>query len=474
MTTSFKNLLTIVLYFTSFVVEGQQITFEKNYDFGYADVAYCVQQTPDSGFIAAGRQGIAPFYEKMVILKTDKYGNEQWNKIIGTSANSAWANYIVNCTNGGYAAVGYKYDANYRYDVFVVRLNILGDTLWTRHYGTTAFNEKGTCIKETSDKGFVISFIQSTPDTTGFLILDSIGNLILEKKYQLFDGAAFYNMNTLNDGGFIACGVAQSDNATQGIIMRTDSLGDSLWVKKFIGTNGAEFYETQQTSDNNIIIGGISGVVGQGYWGSYFLKLNLNGDTIWTKHNPLSESSNINSINQCSDGTYVAVGSIYHPISISNNNQNVYLIKLDANGSILWTKEFGDPIDDEGGYYVKQTNDGGFIITGVYESPVNFYLVKTDSLGNLTTAINEINSNFNFVLYPNPTQNNIYLTFDKEEDYTIKIFDIDGKLMLNTQISKSNATSINSIELTTFNNGAYFLNIQSQNLSLTKKIIKIN
>jgi hypothetical protein len=481
MTTYFKYLLTIVLYFTAMVVEGQQVTFEKNYDFGYADVAYCVQQTPDSGYIMAGRQGIAPFYEKMVIAKTDKYGIQQWSKILGSNANSAWANYVVNCTNGGYAAVGYKYDVNYRYDVFVVRLNNNGDTLWTRNYGTTAFNEKGTCIKETSDKGFVISFWDSNLQT-GFLKIDSLGNEVFWKKYNIYNNGYtnyFTNCNVLNDGGFIACGIAQvfingTTTATHGIIMRTDSLGDSLWVKKFIGTNAAEFYETQQTNDGNIIIGGIANVLAIGNWGGYILKLNLSGDTIWTKAYQLSETSNINSIHQCADGGYIAIGSIFNNVGTSNLNQNAYMVKLGANGNIQWTKEFGDPIEDEGGYYVRQTFDGGYIITGVYEPGVNLYLVKTDSLGNLTTSINEINNNLNYSIYPNPTQNNLYVSFTKEDDYFIKIFDVNGLLTYTSQILKSNATSTNVIDISSFNNGMYFLQIQSVNITHTKKIIKIN
>jgi hypothetical protein len=472
MTNIIKYTALFLLISLSCCTVAQQITFEKNYDFGYADVAYCVQQTPDSGFIAAGRQGIAPFYEKMVILKTDKYGNEQWNKIIGTGSNSAWANYIVNCTNGGYAAVGYQYDANYRYDVFLVRLDNNGDTLWTKHFGTTAFNEKGNCIKETVNKGFVISFIQSTPDTTGFLILDSIGNLILEKKYQLFDGAAFYNMNTLSDGGFIACGVAQSDNATHGIIIRTDSLGDSLWVKKFIGTNGAEFYETQQTTDNSIIIGGTSYTASLGQWNGYFIKLNLNGDTIWTKNYPIGVSSYIKSIHQCNDGSYIAVGSVFHfsPPNPSDGNQNIYLLKLDSLGDLIWTKEFGALAEDEGGYYVRQSYDSGYIVTGVLD-PGNFYLLKIDEGGNLSTGVQSfINNAFALKVYPNPTNDVLFISL-KPNLYNLLLTNNQGQILFQLDNFTNNSTSI---DLSLLPNGIYFLQIQSNNFTLTEKIIKIN
>ena len=468
MSLNLKYLPLFILIINSNFSSGQQITFEKNYDFGYADVAYCVQQTPDSGYIMAGRQGIAPFYEKMVIAKTDKYGIQQWSKILGSSTNSAWANYIVNCTNGGYAAVGYKYDVNYRYDVFVVRLNNNGDTLWTRHYGTTAFNERGTCIKETSDKGFVVSFTQE-PDTSGIIRMDSLGNSLWIKKYRLFNGSAFYNMNTMTDGGFIACGVAQATTGTQtathGIIMRTDSLGDSLWVKKFIGTNAAEFYETQQTDDGNIIIGGISGVLAIGNWGGYVLKLNMVGDTLWTKLLPLNEASNINSIHQCNDGGYITVGSVYRysPPNPFDGNQNVFLFKMDSLGNIEWTKEFGALGEDEGGYYVRQSYDSGYIVTGVLD-PGNFYLLKLNSSGDLSTGINTLTNDFVMKSYPNPT--NGLINIECETGYfDVLLSDYSGKKIMQS-FNNSNKTNI---DLSVLSNGITLLQSIQTILRLPKK-----
>jgi len=472
MTYNLKYLLIIVCFLYSFVALAQQVTFEKNYDFGYADVAYCVQQTPDSGYIMAGRQGIAPFYEKMVIAKTDQFGILQWQKIIGSSANSAWANYIVNCTDGGYAAVGYQYDLNYRYDVFVVRLDNNGDTLWTKHYGKTTMNERGNCIKELPNKNFIISFETDQPDSTGLLKIDSVGNKIWIKRYSLESGIRINHVSNLNNGNFISCGILLSASSIQyGFAMCTNNFGDTLWTRKYLGTNGAEFYETQQTNDGNIVIAGGNY---NDKWGGYYLKLNLDGDTIWTKKQSLNEIIEMKSINQCLDGGFIATGSIYNPLSISTYNQNAYLVKLDSSGNTEWTKEFGDPVEDEGGYYVRQTYDKGFIICGLYESPVNFYLVKTDSIGNLITNINEIKNKENYSIYPNPTQNKINLIFKNEAEYSISILTLNGQLIFKTQILEDEATSINSIDVSNFSNGIYFITILSNNFTVTKKIIKIN
>ena len=68
-----------------------------------------------------------------------------------------------------------------------------------------------------------------------------------------------------------------------------------------------------------------------------------------------------NSVQQTTDGGYIMTGSTY---SFGNNGQ-VYLIKTDANGNQEWAQTYGEVNDDEIGADVKQTSDGGYIITGL-------------------------------------------------------------------------------------------------------------
>jgi hypothetical protein len=79
-----KNLMLLLVAFfvCATMVNAQQVTFEKWYDYGFAEAGYCVQQTPDSGYIIAGRQGIWFFSAKMLFIKTDKYGNTEWTTLV--------------------------------------------------------------------------------------------------------------------------------------------------------------------------------------------------------------------------------------------------------------------------------------------------------------------------------------------------------------------------------------------------------
>lgn len=113
-----------------------------------------VQETLDGGFIAVGFTGIG-FEENIYIVKTDIEGNEEWS-IVYLSTSREYAECVRQTNDGGYAMVGETNSkGNGGKDMYLLKTDSYGDTLWTKTYGT-ASAEIGRSFWITSDNGFIL------------------------------------------------------------------------------------------------------------------------------------------------------------------------------------------------------------------------------------------------------------------------------------------------------------------------------
>jgi hypothetical protein len=95
------------------------------------------------------------------------------------------------------------------------------------------------------------------------------------------------------------------------------------------------------------------------------------------------------SLIQTSDGGYAIAGATK---SFGAGEWDVYVVKLNANGNLQWTKTIGGPKDDYGNSLI-QTSDGGYAIAGHIESfgagEWDVYVVKLDRNGDACCAISQ-------------------------------------------------------------------------------------
>jgi hypothetical protein len=137
------------------------------------------------------------------------------------------------------------------------------------------------------------------------------------------------------------------------------------------------------TLDGGFIIAGYTYSYGAGKSDVFLIKADQFGNVIWEKTYGSNNSDYGNSVIQTSDGGYIITGSTNN--DYSNKNKDLLLIKTDSEGTIDWIKTFGGSKDDEG-FSVYETIDNGFIITGYSKNESTnikeIYLIKTDYDGN--------------------------------------------------------------------------------------------
>ncbi|MBK5285220.1 MAG: T9SS type A sorting domain-containing protein [Bacteroidia bacterium] len=154
-----------------------------------------------------------------------------------------------------------------------------------------------------------------------------------------------------------------------------------MFQKTFGGIFNNHSASILQTNDSGFIMAGGWDVTGHSDVVPYLIRTNSAGDTLWTKiYGDSVFTGNARSIEQANDGGFVVTGVIKNPATGDNN---ILLMKIDGSGNVLWTKLTGVATFNDG-YCVKQTNDGGFIVSGISLNGGgynNICMVRTDSIG---------------------------------------------------------------------------------------------
>jgi type IX secretion system substrate protein len=386
---------TLPFFFTSYLLllsslSQAQITFQKTYGGINFDAGWSVQQTSDGGYIITGRTvDFGADTVNVYLIKTDIYGDTLWTKTFG-GANADYGQGVQQTSDGGFIIAGYSRSFAAGQDqVYLIKTDNNGNPLWTKTYGG-ANGDQAFAVQQTTDGGFIIAGYATSFGTGSmggdiYLIrTDPIGDTLWTKTYGGIYYESAYSVKQTSDSGFIIAGhnsLVMSGN-TEIYLVKTDANGNLLWTKTF----GGAFYDwarsVLQTSDGGYIITGYTLSFGAGIYDAYLIKTDSNGDSLWTKTYGGTNEDGSYSIQQTSDGGFIMAG---YTFSFGAGGSDVYLIKTDINGNLLWTKTFGGTSGDYG-FSMQQTTDGGYIIAGLTFSygagDGDVYLIKTDSMGN--------------------------------------------------------------------------------------------
>ena len=259
------------------------------------------------------------------------------------------------------------------------------DTLWTKTFGGGR-TEWGYSVRQTTDGGFIVAgttWSYGAGDCDIWLIkTDNQGNMLWNKTY----GGPFLEMGhsvqQTFDGGYVIAGVTESFGSgdCDFYLVKTDSAGGMQWARTYGGTASDVAFSVCQTADNGYILTGYTDSYGAGREDIYLVKVDANGDTAWTKTYGYESFDNGNDVIQTSDGGYVITGVIDSSIQ----GADIPLIKTDATGQVIWARQYGGRYGDVA-YAVKQTRDGGFIVAGWTDSygagKKDVFLIRTNSAG---------------------------------------------------------------------------------------------
>lgn len=483
---------------------------------------------------------------QLFISKIDAYGNFIWAKKIETSnvehaitVDSAGYVYMTGSFNGtvdfdpGDAV--FNLTANAFEDIFFLKLDPSGNFVWAKHiegkhrelklfigtdksgniYTTGRFNEKVDF--DPGPGKFEITPI-STNDIY-FLKLDALGNFIWAKNIgatswdeatqsmvvdadgNLFTVGSFWNIINFNPG---TGPVILTPNSWDFYILKLDSSGKFVWVKQF----GGQYYEFGNaiTLDltGNIYISGSQIIDGPCDYCSrgtdiLFAKLDLNGNFIWIKRIPSLTSRtgiiriNTNALTADANGNIYATGyfggSVYFQTDISKRfdfksaGLDIFILKLDTLGNLLWAKAMGG-VSDDFGKSISLDASGNVYLSGEFGNKADLdpdsgvcNVTSTGSTGVFVYKYGfapapKINVNAKPIIsiYPNPGKNIFSVSIS---NYTnckrLEVYNNLGEIIY----SQTEVNAVNRIDLTVQSNGLYFIRaFDNLNKITSAKIIK--
>ena len=491
--------------------QAPAVDWAKLYGGTSNDVAKCVRQTNDGGYIVAGlvtssdgdvtgNSGSADYW----VAKLDNAGLMQWQKTYGgTGYDDATA--IEQTSDGGYIIAGSSSSNDVNVtgghgsdDYWIVKINSVGLIEWQKTFGGSNYDNP-FAVRQTSEGGYVIAGrskstngdITNNHGGEDFWVLKINNFGLLEWQKALggqYDDAAF-DIKQVSDGGYIIVGDSYSTNGNvtenlgqqDGWIVKLNANGLILWQKSIGGSLYDSAREIVQTNDGGYVVAGFSSSnflgadANRGANDAWLCRLDGNGTILWQQSYGGIGGDYGYAIRQTADNAFVLAGNTQSTDGDMIDNHGGYdawILKINYSGILQWQKQLGGS-DNEWATSIILTYDQRIVACGYSGSSSvdaeqnhglsDFFIFKLLS-DNLAVA----NYNKGFMkAYPNPTTNVLYLQIPNEFGIDkITITDLSGKTILQ---QTKNAHQINVQNLAS---GIYFLQAISNNQTYQTKFLK--
>lgn len=460
------------------LIQAQQVKFFHTFGNGIFDSGEGVVVSPDSGYVVGGitnQGGIDG--TNMMIYKTDSLGTLQWFKHVGGFGIEG-ARSIVLGLNNEYVLAGYQnnFDTS-GYNLFLVKTDLNGDTLWTRIYGGA-------------------------------------------------DWDMAYSIDKLADSTYVVAGETYSFGAGDRdmFVLRIAQNGDTIWTRTFGGPDDDYARYVYVERNNNIMVIGSTASFGAGGYDLYAVYLDVNGDTIWTKsYGSVVDEFGYSGDMYIDNSNKMSFAFGYTGLSLPDAIQEAHLfrgdstscafindvgiltqptnpeiidhhrVRMDGRGRFYYCAERRYAPDENPDIYlhrtlygmnfglaenaivypegdfprdIRKSFDNGYVVTGETTSwgpgLSSSFLLRVDSMlvgpAAVLVALDDLEENA-FTLYPNPVTNSVVYINALYPITKVAIYDLSGKLIL-TQSGSNYITQ--SLELPFMASGLYVIEIETE------------
>lgn len=522
-----------------------QNTWVKTYGGSNHDIGESIISSGDGNYVFTGKsvsidkdfQGMNKGGEDICVVKIDNLGNIIWKKIFGGWLNDYGIS-ITRTPENNFIVIGNSLSNDGDFgglnkggiDVCILKLNMNGDLIWKKLLGGSE-DEIVRSLYSTHDGGFVIT--GSTKSNDGdfkgmrldvdsnilgdlyIIKLDSLGNIQWKKSYggtQYDEGVSIIE---INDNDFIVSGNSRNTdgdfmNSKKGnidiVLFRIDSVGNIKWNLSFGGLVDEGVYRMIMTSQEEFVISGTTNSndqdfrsMNKGGGDVFILKFDINGNLLWKKTYGGTDSDLNKSVTSDTKGNLILTGTTrsndgdFKGLDKEQSWFDMFVLSVDKMGELQWVKMYGNGYWG-GGYCGDQGNDiiydsinNSYLIIGESNSnegtfnglnksgkrggTLDIFVMKLDSNGNLnnTTSINEFSEpTTTLSVHPNPFHNSTTISYKVNTPSNVRI-ELLNTLGQTIEVLREDYTDIGTYELplnvSTLSSGMYSVRMRSGSMN---------
>lgn len=305
-------------------------------------------------------------------------------------------NHFENTPDGGFILVGTVRSNNVSglqktgldSDMWVVKVNSKGQVIWQRALGGT-FSEEGLDIKVTRDGGYLACGFSDSPDRTNgnkdmYLVrLDALGQVLWEAHYGGKGNEVARSLWVTGNGGAVLAGETGSENnlhrkhtgGIDGWVVGVNPKGELLWERNIGGSDNEHFVAIAPAAGGWMLLGQTDSKdfdvpENRGATDYYLVKVDGEGEPLWKKVLGGSKHDIPHSLIPTLDGHYLMAGTTFSTDGDIKDNKgegDVWIVKINANGGIVWSRTYGGS-GDEGANGISATFKGHYLVAATSRS----------------------------------------------------------------------------------------------------------
>lgn len=390
-----KTIVSLLLALAGAASVFGQATFQKEFSINGNAEVQTVLQTDDGGYaLLANRVEATQTKKDLWLIRTNNNGDTLWTRTYtGPFDTYSGDRTLVQSADGGFMILVCR-----NYYTYLLHISSTGDSLWRK----AIYAGRALSLARVSGDQYIASVFR--PDSSFAILMNAEGALVWKKCISthisgMNNGVRGWSVREAQDGGYVIAGAFEDSYMQErSILLRLGTDGDSLWFRIYYHSNLADW---TFLSVDTIHGGGFytAGMI-HGNSDAIVMRFTDTGDTLWSRTFRGPKDQGFYSIRSTTDGGVVACGWF------EDSAQHIWLKKYDGTGNIVWDRKFEDAYDAYG-LCVDQAADGGFMLGGSKQplsgSQIRGIFLKTTSEGTIS-GLSDPDGVAGFSLSPNPAR----------------------------------------------------------------------